>query len=65
MSKFLDLMESTKPKISETISEDSKSLSKSKHRYEDKEDEDTLVKVVTAQQYAKEHIRFMKLKQKS
>ena len=62
MSRFLDLMENTKP--NRTISEDSKTLSKTKHRYEDKEDEDTLENVVTAQQYAKEHIRFMKLKQK-
>lgn len=62
MNKFLDLLENTKP--NRIISEDSKALSKTKHRYEDKEDEDTLEKVVTAQQYAKEHIRFMKLKQK-
>lgn len=56
MSKFVELLEATAP--------NSKTLSKIKHRYEDKEDESTLVKVVTAQQYAKEHARFMKLKQK-
>lgn len=58
--KFLTLLESTKSK---TVKAAMKNTSKSK--FIDKDDLATFNKLVTAKQYAKEHARFMKLKQKS